>query len=370
MPLAIDRLQRSNVHSYQRPDATHLTYDPTSERLAGHAGSVNVNKISGQRTRFTFGVSYKTPGFDVNDLGFMSRADDISTIGWYQVRDDVPGKYIKTFRFNLNQWGSWNFGGDRRSFGGNVNAHWSFMNNWAVGSGFNVNAQGFADRLTRGGPGGYTPGNFNQWMYLDTDNRKPVVLNLFASWFNDHGASAGLERRSRSHLAAEPRAERDRRRQRRPQSRRRAVDREPRRRRPDALRLRPPEPDHGQRLDARQLHDHADADAAALRAAVRVGRRLRRASRSWPTGALPSYADRYSPYDYTGEPDFNYRSFRTTNVLRWEYRPGSVLFVVWQQGREVVAPLGDFQFGRDFSGLFDAPATSVFLVKISRWFNF
>ena len=116
----------------------------------------------------------------MNDLGFMSRADDISTIGWYQVRDDVPGKYIKTFRFNLNQWGSWNFGGDRRSFGANVNAHWSFMNNWAVGSGFNVNAQGFADRLTRGGPGGYTPGNLNQWMYLDTDNRKPVVLNLFA----------------------------------------------------------------------------------------------------------------------------------------------------------------------------------------------
>ena len=57
------------------------------------------------------------------------------------------------------------------------------------------------------------------------------------------------------------------------------------------------------------------------------------------------------PYAYRGNPDFNYRSFRTTNVLRWEYRPGSALFVVWQQGREDVAPLGDFQFGRDFSGL-------------------
>ena len=51
--------------------------------------------------------------------------------------------------------------------------------------------------------------------------------------------------------------------------------------------------------------------------------------------------------DYTGNPDFNYRSFRTTNVLRWEYRPGSTLFVVWQQGREDGSTHGAFDFRRD-----------------------
>src|SRR5204863_3724334 len=51
-------------------------------------------------------------------------------------------------------------------------------------------------------------------------------------------------------------------------------------------------------------------------------------------GRADAYADRYRPYAYGGQPDFNYHSFRTTNVLRWEYRPGSVLFVVWQQGRD------------------------------------
>ncbi len=74
---AIDRLQRSNVHSFQRPDAGHLTYDPTRTSLSGHAGSMNVNKIAGQRVRFSSNVGYKSPGFDINDLGFQQRADEI-----------------------------------------------------------------------------------------------------------------------------------------------------------------------------------------------------------------------------------------------------------------------------------------------------
>jgi len=82
-----------------------------------------------------------------------------------------------------------------------------------------------------------------------------------------------------------------------------------------------------------------------------------------------NYADRYQAYAYGSNPDFNYRSFRTTNVLRWEYKPGSALFVVWQQGRQDSLSRGDFQFGRDFGGVFSAPAHNVFLVKLSYWLN-
>ena len=87
-------------------------------------------------------------------------------------------------------------------------------------------------------------------------------------------------------------------------------------------------------------------------------------------GRADDWQSRYAPYDYRGNADFNYRSFRTTNVLRWEYRPGSSLFVVWQQGREDNAPRGDFRFGRDFSGVFSVPASNVFLVKFSYWLNY
>jgi hypothetical protein len=87
-------------------------------------------------------------------------------------------------------------------------------------------------------------------------------------------------------------------------------------------------------------------------------------------GSAPADHDRYAPFAYTEDPNFNFLSFRTTNVLRWEYRPGSALFVVWQQGREDVRAYGDFEFSRDVGGSFSAPATNAFLVKISRWMNF
>ena len=86
-------------------------------------------------------------------------------------------------------------------------------------------------------------------------------------------------------------------------------------------------------------------------------------------GRSKSYEGRYRPIEYAGNPDFNYRSFRTTNVMRWEYKPGSTLFVVWQQGRERTIDRGTFDFNRDFGGVFDAPARNVFLVKWAYWLN-
>src|SRR2546426_12716905 len=72
-----------------------------------------------------------------------------------------------------------------------------------------------------------------------------------------------------------------------------------------------------------------------------------------------SYENRYLPFAYSneqyGSPDFNVKSFRTTNVLRWEYKPGSTLFVVWQQSRAIFAVPGGFDFLRDAHDTFGAP---------------
>jgi hypothetical protein len=87
-------------------------------------------------------------------------------------------------------------------------------------------------------------------------------------------------------------------------------------------------------------------------------------------GRAEKYEDRYRPYAYSSSADFNIRSFRTTNVLRWEYRPGSQLFLVWQQGKEDYQDqYGDFRFGRDFDAVFGAPSHNVFLIKFSYWLN-
>ena len=109
-----------------------------------------------------------------------------------------------------------------------------------------------------------------------------------------------------------------------------------------ALRVRPDSPEDGRPADTRQLHDHAQAFDPDLRRAIRVGGDYSD-FKALVDGRAPVYEDRYAPFAYTGNPDFNYRSFRTTNVLRWEYKPGSTLFVVWQQGREGNTRPGHFR---------------------------
>ncbi len=68
-----------------------------------------------------------------------------------------------------------------------------------------------------------------------------------------------------------------------------------------------------------------------------------------------------------GNPNFNFRSVRGSAVVRWEFRPGSAMYIVWNENRADVAPVGDFRFRRDFSALTDAPSQDVFLVKFSYW---
>ncbi|MEX2283919.1 MAG: hypothetical protein WEE89_15645 [Gemmatimonadota bacterium] len=65
-------------------------------------------------------------------------------------------------------------------------------------------------------------------------------------------------------------------------------------------------------------------------------------------------------------PDFNFRSLRG-NVLRWEYRPGSTLFLVWQQQRAGQKPFGDFDAARDVDAIFSGHPDNIFLVKATYW---
>jgi hypothetical protein len=367
---AIDRIQTSNVHSFQRPDADHLDYDPLRTSLNGHSGGMSLSKISGQTTRGNVNVGYRSPGYEINDLGFQSRADEIWQNAWVQIRSEKHGKYLRYKNINFNQWSGFNFGGDRRELGYNVNSHWTFNSGWAFGSGFNINTESFADRHTRGGPGALVPGNVNQWGYLDTDSRRLVTVNFFGSWLNGrdgtrrYESNVGITVRPSAALTLNPRIEYFRN-----KSRTQWIDNI--------------EDDNGI-----EHYVFGRIDQTTVGVSLRANYTIR------PTLTLQIYAqpfvsagvysdfrelvdgrarrddDRYITYAHDDDPNFNFLSFRTTNVLRWEYRPGSTLFVVWQQGREDELAHGNFRFGRDFSGAFDAPATNVILVKFSRWMDF
>ncbi len=366
---AIDDLQRNAVHNFQRPDADHLDYDPGRTTLSGQAGQLGLHKIGGKRVRFSFVADYKSPGFDINDVGYLRRADQVMQSGWVQVRWDTPTSWYRNVRFNLNEWSGWNAGGDRRFTGSNVNAHLLFASNWGVGGGVTWEAPGYDDRATRGGPSMTSKRGYNVWYYVESDGRRALGGSWSGfSWRDESGSSIdgiepGLTWRPTSSLRIT-----------------------------GGVRF--------ERLDEdSQWVENVDGGASTHY----VFGRIRQTTASLtarvdytitPDLSVQLYAEpfvsagaysefreltaphakpypaQFSPYPYAGIPDFNYKSFRTTNVLRWEYKPGSVLYVVWQQGREDMANTGQYDGWRDLSRVFGLPATNVFLVKASYWFNF
>ena len=75
----------------------------------------------------------------------------------------------------------------------------------------------------------------------------------------------------------------------------------------------------------------------------------------------------YIPFAYDSNPDFDFRSLRGSAVARWEFRPGSALYVVWNENRSDTLDTGRFSLRRDVVSLRNAPSNDVFLVKISYW---
>ena len=367
---AIQRLQENNVHAFQRPDADYLGVDTAATTLQGHAGSVSFGKISGESTRFSTYVGYKSPGFDTNDLGFMRRADEKNQSNWFQWRNFKPGKYVRTRNFNINQYQGWNFGGDRLYSGGNINSHWTFTNYYSIGGGYNLDAAPFRDRVTRGGPGVLgNPSKFNLWYYANTDNRKALSFSYSGGHWLDtknsarHDIVLNLNWRATSSMSLSlgPRY---------------FINHD------DSQWVTNEDlPTGGQRYVFGRIDQKTVAITTRFNYTMTPTLSLQMYAEPFVSageysnykelvdGRAEKYEDRYQPYAYRGSADFNIRSFRTTNVLRWEYRPGSQLFLVWQQGKQDSRDYGDFRFGRDFGGVFTAPSHNAFLIKFSYWLN-
>jgi hypothetical protein len=366
---AITELQESNVHSFQRPDASHLDLDPDDTSLNGYAGAIAFSKIAGERVRFNTHFGVKSPGFDSNDLGFLRRADEIFQANWLQWRRDRPGKYIRRYNINFNQWQAFNFAGERIFSGGNINGGWTFHNFWNVGFGLGPDIGGFDDRATRGGPGALRTSYLNNWFWLNTDDRKPVSFNGFMFWNNDFKGSRVIE--MAPSISFRPTT---------------------------AVMLQLGGRWFSNKDDAQWIENlDEDTDdphyvfgrlkqttlALTLRANYTITPTLSLQLYGEPfvsaghyehykelvNGRAERYEERFAPFAYNDNADFNFLSFRTTNVLRWEFKPGSTLFVVWQQGREEEGERGDFRFGRDFRQTFRTPASNTILVKLAYWVN-
>jgi hypothetical protein len=392
--VAIQRLQRAPGRYFQRPDAPHSAYDPRRTALHGAAGDLTVARVAGAwRTGLL--LHGRSPGFEVNDLGFLQSPDLALAAAWLGRIQFQPGTVLRNWAVFTNAYQGWTWGGERVVRGANVNGNVQLLNGWGGYAGVEHAFPVLSPDALRGGPALQTGHRTNFWGGFHTDTRRPTRFELETNgnvrhesggYFLRIGPNLSLRPAPRFSLTLGPSVSRN-------------VD--------PAQYVAARAPEDGTdyvfgRIDqttvamntrlnvtftpqltlelfaqpfvsagrygefkrvedprARAFDDRFRTFTdAELRPDGQESGRTR--WRYHPDGADPGS---YSFLD----PSFNFRSLRGNAVLRWEYRPGSTLFLVWQQQRSASEPFGDFRFGRDVGEIFQAPGRNIFLLKATYW---
>lgn len=384
-PEAMALTQRSSSRYFQRPGAPHLQYDPTLTTLGGWAGKVEVLKVGGGFWRWATVVLARSPGFEPNDLGYQQRADQILHILYAGYDRYTPSRLLRRWRLNVNGWHAWTFGGEAAGAGGNVNGSLTLPSYWGAHAGINRQLASYSPTLLRGGPLMRTEPALNGWMGAFSDDRKALRGQVGLNWYRaDESGSWSLSTNGTLRWRPSGWA---------------------------SLSLGPSvswnvsEAQWVRRIEASGPHylfARLDQKTVALtgRFDLTFHPDLTLQGYFQPFLSAGSYSefkevtaprarryqDRFRPVEVQQEgghyrtdldgngvwerfarPDFNIRQFRSNLVLRWEYRPGSHLYLVWSQGRNDFEADGKFRLGEGVADLFGAPATNVFMVKASYW---
>lgn len=391
---AIEDLQRSSVHFYQRPDADYIEVDPSRTSLSGHGGNVQFGKVSGRWNFMLFGL-WKSPGFDLNDLGYLQSADALTAVAWSAYSIDKPFSIFRRIRFNANQWNGWDFGGNFENSGGNLSVYTQFKNLWSFNIGANYNGKATSNTMLRGGPSMLLPDNVNYFVNVNSSSSKMISAGLYGNLSkggegSSESYSAGLE------LTAKP-----------GQSFSVSVS-----------------PSVSGRTSMLQYvdqlsfegHDRyilSQIDQQIVRMSLRLNYNITPdlTIQYWGQPFLAAmdysnykvitdskaanFTDRFHTFtteeirydadentyivdenrDGTDDYDFENRDgnideFLSNLVLRWEFRPGSTVYLVWSQTRDYSDETGSFSLNHNLTNLFSTKKPSdIFLVKFTYRFG-
>lgn len=370
---AIARTQRSGVHLFQRPDS-HLHYDPERTSLTGSVVSGQLQKVGGI---LRGGVSYQriSPGFEANDVGFLSQADQQNLFGYISLRSAQPKSFYRRASAQLNLFSQFNAAGMPTARTPELDADVTFKNSSSFSISMWTDNAGpvYCDRCARGGPALRVSPSSSVLINLASDPRQTLQKQFAAIYTTADGGRSQLWRvrpyvilRAASNISLEL-----------------------------GGRYQKNE-DNTQWYgnvgsvgspDAHYLFSHLDQHLLSFQSRisytatpnlslqfygepfVTTGRYSN--IRELDTPHASDYGKRFKPYDLGEDAGgFNQKQFNSNMVVRWEYRPGSALFVVWSQGRfQDDRHLGDFVPGRDYKDLFSSRPDNTFLVKASYWFS-
>lgn len=402
-PEAILNTQTSIRHLFQRPGADHVNVDETRTSLTGQGGRVSIGKSGGKQSekgglfRFFTSAGWRSPELELNDIGFMQSADEISHYGWAGYHFLKPFGVFNSLRLNYNQESSWDFGGKHNFVKFNVNANANFKNLWNGGMSVDYNPLDISNTFLQGGSRFRKPAGMGTEFWVGTNQSKKVSLNTFnlIAWAFDqrvrvrnHGVFVRIQPinamsvslftsynkfyREQDQYVTEVETENG--------ESRTVVGQLNQRTLSFTARLSyNVTPDltlqfYGQPFITRPLYDNFAIVTDPLN--KDFDSRFHRFSDneiSFDTEnevySVDENQDGEIDYSFD-KPDFNFVQFRSNLVLRWEYIAGSEVYLVWSQGSTPDA-FGDLdsKLGRSlFDNLFDDQGRNIFLVKFTYRF--
>jgi hypothetical protein len=387
---AITDLQEASARYYQRPGADYLDYDTTRTNLNGFGGKLRIGKKSKGFWRYSTGVSWLSPGLELNDLGYMQQADEIDNENEISYFVNQPVSIFRTFEITLEQFNSWNFGGTYLGSGGHLDFESELKNQWRFSANLIFHSEATNTRILRGGPDMIMPGTILTFGDVHTDYSKRIsagIDGMFEKNMNNSGMSWQLE----------------------PEITIRPID---------LLKFRL-SVNYSENNNLLQYVSETDyisekryilgtIDQKTLGITFRLDLNLT------PEFSIQYYGSpfisqgAYSDYKYITNPDadnfderfiilpdpvisgdtysfdenndmvpdysiqnpnFNFFEFRSNLVAKWEYRLGSFIYFVWSSERTGYQPDPYESLGDTYNLLQDVFPNNIFLIKLNYWFS-
>lgn len=379
--IAISQLQQSSARFYQRPDAAHLEYDSTLTRLSGQGGSIKIGKGSKGNFRYSTSLQWRSPGLELNDMGYMQMADQVMNQNELSYFTNQSKGIIRSLSAGVSQNNTWDYAMNYQlaHFHGNFNLQ--FMNRWAVNMHFCHFPESIDTRILRGGPAMKVPVKTHADFSVSSDGSKKASFSLYTFY-----EAAGEESAETFTLAPSFTYH----------------------------------PFNTLKLSLRaELSAHSNelqyvGKALNIPGEVILGNivqqtlniTFRADYHLTPELSIQYYGSPFaSSGDFTNlklvnnpmaetlferyhlvgngsdnipelseawglrNPEFTFSQFRSNLVFRWEYKPGSKLFLVWANERTMFQQKPSQTITQAFDGLGSAFGSNVFLLKLNYWFS-
>ncbi|MBT8189654.1 MAG: carbohydrate binding family 9 domain-containing protein, partial [Bacteroidia bacterium] len=178
--------QTSFEHYFQRPDADHLEVREDITSLGGNGGTFSIGNFGGKdNLSFQTGVTWRSPGLELNDIGFLNTADEINHGTWIGYRFPKPFSVFRSLSLNLGHRQRWTTGGEYIYNSADINGNASFKNYWNLSGGISIDIKDFSQKALFGGPMLRRSPGYYTWIDIDSDQRKK-----FRYGFNINGGES------------------------------------------------------------------------------------------------------------------------------------------------------------------------------------